>query len=65
MGEVFQDSGPGGGRRLDLRHILQGGRPGDPLVQIRDLSNDPQNWADPQKFSPQGGPPLGGDAITA
>ena len=64
-GQVFQDFGMGGIRYPDLWHILQGGRPGDPLVRIRDLGDNPQNHADPRKLRPQGGPPLVRDATTS
>ena len=65
MGEVLQDYGPEGGICLNLRHVLQGGSPRNPLVCIIDLGDDPHNRADPRKFPPQVGLTLGRDATTA
>ena len=63
--EVGQDVpffGPGGGRRPDLRHALQGGFLGNPLAWIGDLGDDPLGRAYPQRIPPQGVLPFGGDA---
>ena len=64
MGKVFQFSGPGGGRLPYPRHVLQVYCPGDPLVWIIDLGDDPQNWAYHWKIPPHSGLMLYGDETT-
>ena len=65
MGEDVKAFGTGGGRRPDLRHILQRGFPGNPLVCIRDLGDEPLDQSDPQSIPPQVGPTFGGDVTAA
>ena len=46
----------GGGRRPDLRHILQGGFTGNPIVWNEYPGDDPMDRGDPHNILVQGGP---------
>ena len=59
---VIQDFWAGGEIPPDLRHFLQGGSPGEPLVWIGDLVDDTQDREDPWRIPPQVGPPSGVNA---
>ena len=48
-----------------IKEIIQGGGKGYPTVWSRDLGHDPQDWEDPWRFQPQGGPPSGGNSANA
>ena len=54
MGAVIQDFELGGCRPPDLWNTLQDGLPGNHIVLIRDLSDDPYDQAYPCQIPPQG-----------
>ena len=55
----------GGGIRLDLLHVLQGGHIGNPIFRIRDLSGDPPYQIETQRITPHSGLTFGDDTTAA
>ena len=61
----LQDFGAGGGRPPELQNFLQGGPSGEHLVWLRDLEDNPQDWAYHWQIIPKGRPLSGNNPAEA